>query len=66
MWTLKKAKRDFKSNNPECKNCAFSKSKEFFDPDPYYPIHGITITCKVMSTIVENNQAIKCKYFTVK
>lgn len=66
MWTLKTAKTDYEMSNTKCKNCSFSKVKKGVDHDMYYTREYTTITCNVKSQEVEDTEATKCKYYTLK
>lgn len=60
MWTLEEAIKDYE-NEPKCSNCEFMLNTIEYSPSNYRNY----IQCKVKSKEVQNEDAVKCKYYTV-
>lgn len=66
MWTLKRARKHYQEQNPNCNSCSFSTIEVARITSDFYCINKPKIKCKVREEYVLDKQAKDCIYFTTK
>ena len=65
VWTLESARKDY-LDEPRCKKCEFVKNASEYTSDNHCTYRRDYIECRVKNKEVKNEDAVDCKYYTIK